>query len=114
MLSARSKSMKWLDVWHPGNVDQQGLLLRACEGAYMRVYVSPELLVDPKFQGVLRNVTCRSHVVTLVVVDELYFMHDRGEILLGTDDRIAPRAAIIRYGSVFNRDLVINLTWSRS
>jgi len=57
------------------NVDEKGLLFRVSQGAYTHVYVSPELLVGPKFQCVLRDVTFRSHVA-LVVVDELHLVHD--------------------------------------
>jgi superfamily II DNA helicase RecQ len=57
------------------NVDQKNLLLSVCQGAYTHIYVSPELLVGPKFLRVLRNVTFRNHVA-LVVVDELHLVHD--------------------------------------
>jgi hypothetical protein len=55
------------------NVDQNGLLMSVCQGAYTHIYVSPELLVGPKFKSVLRNMTFRSHRCMLLHCPTLNF-----------------------------------------
>jgi superfamily II DNA helicase RecQ len=55
------------------NVDQNGLLISVCQGAYTHIYVSPELLVGPKYKSVLRNMTFRSHRCMLLHCPTLNF-----------------------------------------